>query len=172
MYKLIFPLTLGAFMLGACEDDTKDTAGADTGDAAVEDCYVETDVSINDVSDPTMAYDAGSGSWYYYIDANGWADDAYVDIYQDAGGYVWEETHELVNTDWDDCGTWDWWDIELPVVTDFNDQTDSVNTLYDDTMIGLNSWMFHVWVGTAMVDCWVYDVAGNNYFDGMGCSEH
>ena len=77
-----------------------------------------------------LSYSYTSTVWDYYVLLCGWGSDVLLDWYQYEGGYVWEEWHYFNNTDSAGDGSWDEWQITIPIVSDYTDQQNDVNTLF------------------------------------------
>ncbi|MFH1467780.1 MAG: hypothetical protein ABIO70_25565 [Pseudomonadota bacterium] len=108
----------------------------------------------------TYGYD--SHEWFYEVRCIGWADAVTLFITQDATS-PWEEEHELDNWDFDPSGYWDDWGLELPIVDTWQDQVDSVNTLFGNTISCPNpacengmAWRMKAYEGATVKDCVVW----------------
>lgn len=119
MYKLSHFAVLG-LALTACGD--KDDSGDDidtTGNGYV---YVPTEIE-------TVTYSYDAAGWDYVVDLNGWADSVSMYITQNTEN-PWEEDHVLERIGSDPNGSWDMWEINLPITTEWDQQESSVNTLF------------------------------------------
>ncbi len=142
-----------------CDDPTSDT------DEDTED----TDTEVEDTDDfwdgeleiDIVEYGYTSSEWSYTIQTKGWADVVDMTITQDAS-QPWTEEHELENTDFHPKGAWDLWELELEIVSSFQDQTSGESTLYsgsssmEDSMV----WRVEAYEGSRVEDCVVW--AGRN----------
>ncbi len=115
--------------------DTTDSSPWDT-DWHDTSWWISTEINI-------VSYGADATSWIYEVELIGWGSLVTIDIYRNEGGDVWEESHELLNIEYDPNGEWDRWGITLPIVTDPMDQIDSVNTWFEGTeaMEATMTWM-------------------------------
>ncbi len=141
--------------------ETGDTT-TETGDSWV---YVPTEIDV-------VSYGYDSAEWWYSVDLFGWADNVELDIYQYEGGYTWEEYHPLENSDYAGDGTWDLWEITLPITTDWTAQEDGVNTLYEGNSDRESTltWMITAYEGSDVADCVVWGKRQET-FDSYGCRE-
>ncbi|MBN1335952.1 MAG: hypothetical protein JXB39_08335 [Deltaproteobacteria bacterium] len=155
------------------DTDTDTDADTDTDTDADTDTDTDTDTDADvDIGITAVSYDCRSNEWEYEARLGGRGVAVTLDIYQNEGGYAWEEHHELEPRDHDPGGAWDEWGILLPMVEDWRDQQDSVNTLFfecsfEPTM----TWMIQAWyTGGSYADCvvWGKDVS---YYDAYGCRE-
>ena len=163
MTRNLLVLGLGALFIGC---DTADTAD-DT--STPDDTTVDTaplDTEINQVS-----YGFDETEWVYGVELIGWGAGVDIDIYQNEGGYVWEESHVLDQLDYDPNGEWDKWGTSLPIVTDWKDQVDSVNTLYTGAMEDTLTWMVTAYdMDGYFADCAVWGKT-ISYYASFGCWE-
>ena len=140
---------------------------ADSTPGATGDSWTWVPLEIDVV---TYGYDAQE--WFYSIDCIGWAENADLQIHQDVGGAVWEEHHDMLNTDYDPYGTWDQWEISLRVVTSPDEQTADESTLFAGDLATENTmtWMISAWEDGRVGDCvvWGTDIA---WFDQHSCRE-
>ncbi len=118
----------------------------------------------------TYGYDAQE--WFYSIDCEGWSELVELQIHQDVGGVVWEEHHEMDNTDYDPYGHWDLWELTLPIVATAGEQADDESTLFagDLATEATMTWMVLAWEDGRVEDCvvWGADIA---WFETQGCRE-
>ena len=162
MLKIATLAAAGLFAMTACTDDTKETGLGESGDVYIGDTIIQQIDSSCDAS-----------SWSFSATTDGWTSDAVLNIDQTGvdPSVAWDEEHTLVSTDYDPNGYWDTVEIDLPIVTDWEQQQADVNTLFqcnDDRKATL-TWMIRVWDpdGT-MSDCAVWgDDPG--FYASYGC---
>ena len=169
MQKIILALAASSFLL-ACED-VKETG--DVGETGIVDtgCYTYTEP---DLVGATADNSAGS-EWYYALSCDGWCGGGNVTIMQTGSNDPWgPESHDMVQGDYDVCGSYDNWEITLPVVTDYTAQVDGENTLYisaDSDRYNSLTFKFTAYdLDGAFLECWVW---GNDisYFSADGCED-
>ncbi len=85
---------------------------------------------LDDMAIDEISYSYTSSEWDYYVLLAGWGSDVLLDWYWYEGGYTWEEWHYFDNTDCASDGSWDEWQRTIPIVTDYTDQQNDVNTLF------------------------------------------
>ncbi len=107
-------------------------------DSTPTDDTVPLETEIDEVS-----YGVFKEEWVYEVLLIGYGGWVTLDIYRQDGGKEtrWEESHELSNIEYDLDGQWDKWGITLPIVSDWKDQIDSINTLYTAKMESTMTWM-------------------------------
>jgi len=135
MIRPLLVLGLGALFVGC---DVKDTGADDTNEPDDTDTGSGIATEVNLVG---YACSSDNEEWTYEVELIGWGSEVDLDIYQYEGGYEWAESHVLDQGDSDPDGTWDKFDITLPMVYDWDDQVDSVNTLYTCDMEETLTWM-------------------------------
>jgi hypothetical protein len=149
---LLATLALGLF---ACfKDDT-----ADTGPDSDADTDTDTDI---DMGFDTVGTSYTATDWTYTAELTGWADAVTLYITQDTSS-PWEEDHELVNTAYGKDGSWDLYELTLPITDDWEKQEPNVNTLFGNSISCENpycettmAWQFKAWEGKAVADCVVF----------------
>jgi hypothetical protein len=169
-------LTLAAVALSATASTCDPTGGwddlLDSEDTAGD--FYEGPIQIAQID-----YTCSEGSpdrWAFEVVNDGWAANIGLDIYETGDGNwpgnpnaVWEESHDLENTDWDEAGTWDAWSISLSDVDRPGDQISSRTTLWDCWYDDGNSLAFMVTMfddsGRA-VDCAIWGNESSDYFNG------
>jgi hypothetical protein len=126
-------------------DDTYDPGA--TGDSWV---YYPTEIDV-----VTYSYD--SSEWMYSVDIIGWAESVEMYITQDVPN-PWEEDHVLENIEYAEDGSWDLWELTLPVTTSWEDQESGVNTLFagDAAMEATMAWRIDAYEDGAVADCVVW----------------
>ncbi len=130
------------------------------------DTYFFNETEINAVQ-----YGYTTSEWDYSVDLLGWGSDVLLDWYQYEGGYVWEEWHYFDNTDAAPDGSWDEWDVTIPIVSDYSQQQNDVNTLFQGTLDRESAltWMITTWdMSGAHADCVVWGKR-QEYYGGYGC---
>ncbi len=151
MYKLSAIALLGLALTACFESD--DTAKMDdtydpgaTGDSWV---YYPTEIDV-----VTYSYD--STEWEYGVDIIGWAENVTMYITQNTSS-PWEEEHDLANIEYAEDGSWDRWEILLPVVS-FNEYESGVNTFFQGSaaMEATMAWRIDAYDAGAVVDCVVW----------------
>lgn len=151
---------------GEVESDTDTDADADS-DTDTDTAFTPTELAIDVVS-----YHYSSSEWFYSVDLDGWAERVTMDISQDTSS-PWEEYHELLNVEYDPGGAWDLWEIELPIVGNWTDQEESVNTLFQGGHESTMVWRVEAEDGDGGYDCVVW--SGNGADPGVlmesGCRE-
>lgn len=164
MEKSLILLGLGALLVGCGTGDTGETsAGDDTeGDTAP----LETEID-------EVSYGGDEDEWVYEVMLIGYGGSVELDIYQQTGGKEtrWEEAHVLDNLEYDPDGQWDKWGITLPIVTDWKDQVDSVNTLFSADLEPTMTWMVTAYdLDGYFADCavWGQNIA---YYASFSCWE-
>jgi len=134
----------------------------------------DTNPWVGDTEIDNVEYSYSASSWYYKVLLHGWGDAVTLDISQDTSS-PWEERHDLANTDFDDHGSWDLWEITLPVTSDWSQQTSGVNTFYpgSDNFEATMVWRMEVWSEGSRVDCvvWAGDSADASILMESGCRE-
>jgi len=139
----------GSPVCDGVEGDTDTDSDADS-DADTDTAWGPGDWSIDVV---TYGYD--SSEWFYEVRMEGWASEVTLDISQDNPS-PWEEYHEFVNVDYDPSGDWDLWSIELPITSDWYDQRESVNTLYQGSLEPSMVWRVEASTEYGDYDCVVW----------------
>lgn len=101
-----------------------------------------------------VSYACDTSSWSYHAELSGWTELVTLDITQSTSS-PWEETWELVNTDYDPSGTWDIWDLEIEVGDPWNYHG---GTLFPctDTMRATMAWRLQAWWHSEFTDCVVW----------------
>jgi len=141
-----------ALALPACFGDKEETGTDDS---------LPTDDSnpVYDLAIDQFTYGYTGSEWSYSVELVGWADNVTMYITQDTDS-PWEEDHELVNTDYADDGSWDLWELTLPITNDWEAQEPGVNTLFGNTISCENpycestmAWQIKAWEGDTVADC-------------------
>ncbi len=151
MNKLSLIAVLGLALTACFEtDDTSmkdDTYYGATGDSWT---YYPTEIDV-----VTYGYD--TAEWFYSVDIIGWAENVTMYITQDTSS-PWEEDHDLVNIEYAEDGSWDLWEITLPITTDWAAQESGVNTLFsgDSAMEATMAWRIEAYEDGAVADCVVW----------------
>lgn len=169
----LFALTASA-LLAACDDvggwgDLFDS-GYDTWDTGE---FYEGDVLIAE-----LAYGCDPGNpdtWWFEATNQGWAGDMVLDIYETGDGNwpsnpgaVWDETHNLTNTQWAEDGTWDFWELSLRDVESAGSQTASQSTLFSCGWNDGNSLAFMITLYDEDMrerDCAIWGQESDDYFN-------
>ncbi len=155
----LFLVALGALFIG-CD-------GKETGDTGDESGYYYYATEIDAVE-----YGYTATDWDYSVDLIGWGSDVMLDWYQYENDYVWEEWHYFNNTDSAGDGSWDEWGVTIPIVSDYTQQANDVNTLFQgnaDREATL-TWMITAFdMDGASADCVVWGKR-QEYYGGYGCA--
>jgi len=163
---------LAAFALTACFN-SKDS-GEDSETNPDDSTPGDYDLAIDVV---TYGYD--TYGWDYSVECVGWADLVTMYITQDTSS-PWEEDHELSNTDYAEDGSWDLWELSLPITDDWQAQESGVNTLFGNSISCENPycestmvWQVKAWEGDSVADCvvWAGSDADVNIVMESGCRE-
>ena len=159
MTRPLLVLGLGALFVGC---DLKETG---------EDTYIPTDDTTETGGTTTevynVAYDCSSENekWTYEVRLIGWGSGVTLDIIETGdtkSKEQWAEAHELDQGDYDPDGAWDEYDKELPMVYDWTDQVDSLNTLFTCDMEDGMTWMVSAFdMDGYFSDCtvWGHDIS-------------
>jgi hypothetical protein len=125
---------------------TGDTSGA-TGDS-----WSHISPTIDTV---TYGYDATE--WTYSVEIIGWAQTVHLTITQDTSS-PWEEDHDMVNGGYAEDGSWDLWQLTLPITTQWDQQESGTNTLFagDAAMEATMAWRMDAYEDGVVVDCVVW----------------
>ncbi len=161
MSKYLLPLAALAF-IGCGEEDPKclDTDGScETGE--VEEC-TDTDgcdTAVEELPETeidAVIYGYDATEWTYNVDIIGWAENVTMYITQNTSS-PWEEEHDLANIEYAEDGSWDRWEILLPVVS-FNEYESGVNTFFQGSaaMEATMAWRIDAYDAGAVVDCVVW----------------
>jgi len=100
--------------------------------------------TVQPTEDPLIAsinYGCNVGNpdmWWFDITNDGWAGDVTIDLFETGDGNwgqrnvgaVWDESHNMVNTEWAEDGTWDRWQLDLTDVESPGSQTSGRSTLF------------------------------------------
>jgi hypothetical protein len=137
-----------------------DTGWDDTG------WHISTEINV-------VSYGFDTTVWEYEVELIGWGSGVDLDIYMNEAGHVWEESHVLDQREYDPNGTWDVWGITLPIVADWRDQVDSVNTFYEGSTVAeaTMTWMVTAYdMDENFADCAVWGKR-TEYYESYGCWE-
>ncbi len=167
MKKLSAIALLGLVLTACFVEDTGKTDETDapaTGDSSV---YYPTEIDV-----VTYGYD--TGEWFYSVDIIGWAENVTMYITQDTSS-PWEEDHDLVNIEYAEDGSWDLWELTLPITTQWDQQESGVNTLFsgDADMEATMAWRIEAYEDGAVADCvvWAGSSSTTSIVDNGGCRE-
>jgi hypothetical protein len=144
---------LSLLALTACfekEDSGLDETGMDDTAEDTGWTYYPTEIDV-----VTYSYDASE--WFYSVDIIGWAENVTMYITQDTSS-PWEEDHELENIEYADDGSWDLWELTLPITTEWDQQESGVNSLFagDAAMEATMAWRIEAYEDGAVADCVVW----------------
>jgi hypothetical protein len=135
-------------------------------------CYIDTSPPPPPPEIDAVTYGHDADSWQYLVELMGWAESVFLDIHLDDGAWVWSETHDLEQGPYDPDGTWDSWELDLPVVTDEADQESGSSTLFPATTASaaFMSWRIIAYEYGVVADCVVW---GHNpaVFEDLDCRE-
>ncbi len=154
-------------LLLGCEPEAQDSRRA--GDS----CQWDTNCHQPEAQFELVSYGYDTASWRYHAELTGWTELVTLDISQDRSS-PWDESWELVNTDYDPGGHWDIWDLELPIQTDWT-PFDGHETLYPGTpeMEASMVWRLQAWWYSEITDClvWAGEDADAHVLLDDGCRE-
>jgi len=165
-FPIFLLLSLG---VAACDSKDEDTGPEEADTDTDTDADTDTDTDADTDTDPvilTLNYSYTDSEWWYELTAEGGPDLASLDIYQYEGGFTWEEYHELQNTS---GGTWE---ATLEIVSDIDDQTSGVSTLFQGNTAreATLTWMYAVYSSSGVADC-VVTGKFPEYYGSYGCAE-
>jgi hypothetical protein len=143
----------------------------EAGDSTIWDSgYWWWDSDSYDWLDPevnTVSYGHTDSRWAYEVEFIGWVENATIEIHGEHDGEVWDEDHDLENTEYDPNGAWDRWALELPVVSDWAAQEAGVNTLFAPEDESGMTWMITGY-DHSVAPCAVWG-ADPSWFGSWGC---
>lgn len=204
MHRLIFVLPLLASCLvmedsqsGNCRDgwDNDNDGRTDCDDPNCQDrpaCrwgWYEPDTFFNrpDTDPPDDPYlgpweitgaqwtcSAGTGDWNYRIETAGWAWDMVIDIQETGSTTPRSETHQQVNMDFAQDGSWDVWGSTLSHVDTAGQVVDGASTSFtcgQDDADNL-AWMASMYDANGVTDCVLWGFEAEAYFNtqqGFSC---
>jgi len=174
------PLLMPALALAAAACDIPnggwdDLFGGDTAsDTASDTAFYSGALEITSID-----YRCTPGSpdaWWYSTTASAWAGDAELHVFETGDSNwpnnpnaVWEETHPLTNTAYDEAGTWDTWEATLTDVDSPGSQIAGRSTLWgcwwdDGQSLAYKLTLFDD-AGRA-TDCAIWGNESEQYFNG------
>jgi hypothetical protein len=155
-------------------NDTSPKVEADADADMDADTDTDGDSDTADGTAPSIAdfiHDPASvgGSWYYEVDIDGWADAVVLDITENSDN-PWSESHHLDEVSFTKDPYTDTFAKEIPVVGNWDEQKNEVNTLFSTTSEPHMVWMFTAYVQSEAAACGVAASDGNvGDFAGYGC---
>jgi len=117
----------------------------------------------------TVSYGNTASRWNYEVEFVGWLSSATIEIHGTHGEGSWDEQHDLLNTEYDYNGAWDRWAIDLPIVSDWEQQHSGVNTLFAPEDEPGMTWMITGY-DDHLSPCAVWG-ADPSWFGSFGCDE-
>ncbi len=115
----------------------------------------------------SVTYSHTTTRWDYEVQFVGWVYTATVEIHGEHEGAVWDEQHDLINTAYGQNGSWDRWELGLPIVSSWEDQESGVNTLFAAEDEPSMTWMITGY-DEGLSPCAVWG-ADPSWFGSFGC---